>query len=52
MRPLAEPDLMLVTELAARANSSSRLVRDFVKATARKLESLRKPVRPRVHLSA
>lgn len=52
MRPLAEPELMLVTKLAVRANSSSRLVRDFVKATARKLESLRKPAHLRIRLSA
>lgn len=52
MRPLAEPELMLVTKLATRANSSSRLVRDFVKATARKLESLRRPAQPQLGVSA
>jgi DNA-binding transcriptional LysR family regulator len=40
MRPLAEERLRLVTNLAMRANSKSRLVNEFVKATARKLGSL------------
>jgi DNA-binding transcriptional LysR family regulator len=52
MRPLAEPELMLVTKLATRANSNSRLVRDFVKATARKLDILRKPAQPQLGVSA
>ena len=52
MRPLVEENLKLVTHLAARADTKSRLVREFVKATARKLESLRKPVQPRLPLSA
>lgn len=52
MRPLAEENLKLVTNLAARADTKSRLVREFVKATARKLESLRKPAQPRLPLSA
>ena len=52
MRPLAEENLCLVTSLAARADSKSRLISEFVKATARKLESLRKPVQAQLPLSA
>jgi DNA-binding transcriptional LysR family regulator len=36
MRPLAEPRLRLVTSLAARGDSKSRLVNEFVKAAGRK----------------
>ena len=36
MRPLAEPRLRLVTRLAMRADSKSRLVNEFVKAAGRK----------------
>lgn len=35
-RPLAEPRLRLVTSLAMRADSKSRLVNEFVKAAGRK----------------
>jgi DNA-binding transcriptional LysR family regulator len=52
MRPLAEQSLRVVTHLAARADSKSRLVNEFVKATARKLENLRKPAQARLPLSA
>lgn len=52
MRPLAEENLKLITNLAARADSKSRLIRDFVKATAQKMESLRKPLQSRLPLSA
>jgi len=52
MRPLAEEKLKLVTNLAVRADTKSRLVKEFVKATARKLESLRKPAQARLPLSA
>ena len=52
MRPLAEENLKLVTNLAVRADTKSRLVKEFVKATARKLESLRKPAQARLSLSA
>ncbi|MGH9692111.1 MAG: LysR family transcriptional regulator [Candidatus Acidiferrales bacterium] len=52
MRPLAEENLKLVTNLAVRADSKSRLVRDFVKATAQKMESLRKPAQTRLPLIA
>jgi DNA-binding transcriptional LysR family regulator len=40
MRPLSEPRLRLVTNLAVRADSKSRLVKEFVRATSRKLDSL------------
>jgi hypothetical protein len=40
MRPLSEPDLRLVTNLAMRADSKSRLVKEFIRATSRKLHSL------------
>lgn len=52
MRPLAEESLKLVTSLAARADTKSRLVKEFVKATAHKLENLRKSTQPRLPLSA
>jgi len=52
MRPLAEESLKLVTNLAVRADTKSRLVKEFVKATARKLESLRRPGQARLPLSA
>ena len=41
MRPLAEDNLRLVARLAARADNKSRLITEFVKATSRKLDSLR-----------
>ena len=40
MRPLSEPELRLVTNLAMRADSKSRLVKEFVRATSRKLSSV------------
>jgi DNA-binding transcriptional LysR family regulator len=40
MRPLSEPRLRLVTNLAVRADSKSRLAKEFVRATSRKLDSL------------
>jgi hypothetical protein len=52
LRPLAEETLMLVTSPAARVDSESLLIKAFVKETARKLESLRKPVKGRLSLSA
>jgi hypothetical protein len=51
IRLLAEEDLRLVTSLAVRADSKSRLVSEFVKASARNLEGLRKPVQPLLRLS-
>jgi hypothetical protein len=52
MRPLIEVNLKLVTSLAARADSKSRIFREFVKAAARRLESLREPMQARVSQSA
>jgi DNA-binding transcriptional LysR family regulator len=40
MRPLAEDRLTLVTKLAIRNNNKSRLANEFVRATARKLNSI------------
>jgi DNA-binding transcriptional LysR family regulator len=51
MRPLAESRLRLVPKLAMRANSKSRLVNEFVKATSRKLSSLRQTIQPRLPLA-
>jgi len=51
MRPLAEESLKLVTNLAVRADTKSRIVKEFVKATARKLENLRKPSQARLPLT-
>ncbi|HZP06419.1 MAG TPA: LysR family transcriptional regulator [Terracidiphilus sp.] len=44
MRPLAEDSLRLITNLTVRADTKSRLIGEFVKATARKLDTLRRPV--------
>jgi len=44
MRPLAENSLRLITNLATRADSKSRLVNEFVRAAGRKLDSLRRPL--------
>lgn len=52
IRPLAEEKLRLVTCLTARADSKSPLVNDFVKAAARKMEILRRPVQTQLPLSA
>lgn len=52
MRPLAEDDLHLVTHLTVRSDSKSRLLSEFVKATARKLDSLRKPIQSELSLTA
>ena len=40
MRPLSDPQLRLVTNLAVRADTKSRLVKEFVHATSRKMDSL------------
>ena len=52
MRPLAENNLRVITNLAVRADSKSRLVNEFVKATARKLDNLQKPIQQRLSLTA
>jgi DNA-binding transcriptional LysR family regulator len=40
MRPLSEPQLRLETNLAVRSDTKSRLVKEFVRATSRKVDSL------------
>ena len=45
MRPLAEESLRLIARLAVRADNKSRLISEFVKATSRKLDSVRRSVR-------
>ncbi|HWH60645.1 MAG TPA: LysR family transcriptional regulator [Terriglobales bacterium] len=52
MRPLAEEGLRLVTNLTVRSDTKSRLIGEVVKATARKLDALRRPVQQRLSLSA
>lgn len=52
MRPLAESNLRLITNLAMRSDTKSRLVNEFVRATARKMDSLRRPVQKQLSLSA
>lgn len=52
MRPLSEESLRFTTSLAVRSDSKSRLANEFVKATARKLTNLRKPVQGKLFLSA
>jgi DNA-binding transcriptional LysR family regulator len=40
MRPLSEPQLRLVTNLAVRSDTRSRVVKEFVRAASRKMDSL------------
>jgi DNA-binding transcriptional LysR family regulator len=51
MRPLAENRLRLVTNLAMRSDSKSRLVNEFVRATARKLTSVRHNIQGQLPLT-
>ncbi len=51
MRPLAENRLRLVTNLAMRSDSKSRLLNEFVKATARKLSSVGQTVQRKLPLT-
>jgi DNA-binding transcriptional LysR family regulator len=51
MRPLAEPRLRLVTSLAARADSKSRLVNEFVKAAGRKFGTVGQTVQRKLPLA-
>jgi DNA-binding transcriptional LysR family regulator len=51
MRPLIEERLRLVTNLATRSDSKSRLVNEFVRATARKLENVRRTTQGRLPLT-
>jgi DNA-binding transcriptional LysR family regulator len=49
MRPLVEGGLRLITYLATRADTKSRLVNEYVRAAARKLDGLRRPVQNVYH---
>ncbi len=51
MRPLAEDRLRLVTKLAIRNNIKSRLVNEFVRAAARKLNNVRHTVQGKLPLT-
>jgi hypothetical protein len=51
MRPLAETRLRLITNLAVRSDSKSRLVNEFVRATARKLSNLNHAVQGQLPLT-
>ncbi len=51
MRPLVEDRLRLVTKLAMRHNSKSRVVHEFVRAAARKLKSVGQTVQGRLPLT-
>lgn len=51
MRPLAEDSLRLITNLAARADSKSRLVNEFVRAVARKIAGTREAIQGRLPLT-
>jgi hypothetical protein len=51
MRPLAEDRLRLVTNLAMRSDTRSRLVKEFVKATARKLNNVKRAVQGQLPLT-
>jgi hypothetical protein len=52
MRPMAEEGLRLITNLTVRSDTKSRLIGEVVKAIARKLDALRRPVQQRLSLSA
>jgi DNA-binding transcriptional LysR family regulator len=51
MRPLSEPRLRLVTNLAVRSDTKSRLVKEFVRATSRKMDSLALKLQGRIPLT-
>jgi len=51
MRPLAEDRLRLVTNLAVRSDSKSRLVNEFIRAAARKLSSVSPVVQKQLPLT-
>ncbi|WP_260740631.1 LysR family transcriptional regulator [Tunturiibacter lichenicola] len=51
MRPLAEPRLRLVTKLAMRVDSKSRLVNEFVKAAGRKFGAVGQTAQRRLPLA-
>lgn len=51
MRPLVEDRLRLITNLAARSDSKSRLVNEFVRGTARKLSNVKNVVQRQLPLT-
>lgn len=51
MRSLAESQLRLVTNLAVRSDAKSRLINEFVRATARKLGAVRQAVQGELPLA-
>lgn len=51
MRPLAENSLRLVTNLAMRADSKSRLVNEFVRAAGRKMDNLKPTIQGKLPLT-
>jgi hypothetical protein len=52
VRPLTEDRIRLITGLAARVDSKSRLVSEFVKAAGRKLAGIGQRTRAQLPLSA
>lgn len=51
MRPLVEDRLRLVTSLATRSDNQSRLVREFVKATGRKMSQISQAIQGQLPLT-
>jgi len=51
MRPLSEHQLRLVTNLAVRSDTKSRLVKEFVRATSRKVDSIGLKIQARLPLT-
>jgi DNA-binding transcriptional LysR family regulator len=51
MRPLSEQQLRLVTNLAVRSDTKSRLVKEFVRAASRKIDSIGLKVQARLPLT-
>ncbi|WP_263359678.1 LysR family transcriptional regulator [Acidicapsa ligni] len=51
MRPLSEQNLRLVTNLAVRSDTKSRLVKEFVRATSRKIDNLGHKIQSRLPLT-
>jgi DNA-binding transcriptional LysR family regulator len=51
MRPLSDDRLRFVTNLAMRSDSKSRLVNEFVRATARKLTNVKKNIQGQLPLA-
>jgi hypothetical protein len=51
VRPLSEPQLRLITSLAVRSDTKSRLVKEFVRASSRKMENIGLKVQSRLPLT-